>query len=583
MSKFDIEVPILIVGAGPSGLAMSLFLSKQGVDHLAVTKFRWTANGPRAHITNQRTIEIFRDMGIEDDIVAAAQPSAAMANNIWLTSLKGQELGRLRAWGTHRDRRDDYSNASPSAMANLPQHQMEPILLRHTMASGGKVRFNTELVDFTQDEDGVTSELVDRETNERFTVRSKYLVGADGGRSLVASKAGLPMLGEMGLAAAASIWFKADLSQYVAHRPGVLFWAMQPGNDYFVGSGTLINVHTWDEWVMVVRYDPEAGETEITTGSALERIRAVVGDPAFEPDIKSISHWTINHMVAARYSEGRVHCVGDAVHRHSPTNGLGTNTSIQDSYNLAWKLKMVLDGAAGPGLLDTYSSERQPVGKAVVDRAIASVGAMASIPRALGFYPGQSSEEGWARVDLMTSDSRDGAQMRREVAAAFEEQNVQFNAHGIELGQRYRDGALVPDGLPEPGYTRDPVLFYHPTTWTGSRLPHVWLQHGTREVSTHDIVGKGQFTLLTGHGGQGWYDAAADVGRRLGLEINVRSIGVGLEYEDPEARWAALREIAEEGCILVRPDAHIGWRSMSMPESPSLELESALKTILRRN
>lgn len=582
MSEFDIEVPVLIVGAGPSGLALSLFLSRLNVDHLAVTKFRWTANSPRAHITNQRTIEIFRDLGIEEDILKAAQPSEAMTNNVWVTSLKGKELGRLRAWGTHRERRDDYAEASPSPMANLPQHHMEPILLRHSMAAGGKVRFNTELVDLVQDADGVTAELIDRDTKESFKVRSKYLVGADGGRSLVAQKASLPMIGEMGLAAAASIWFKADLTEYVAHRPGVIYWALQPGNDFAFGAGAVINVHSWDEWVLVAMYDPANGEQEITERNAIERIRGFVGDPGLQPEIKSISHWTINHMVAARYSEGRVHCVGDAVHRHSPTNGLGTNTSIQDSYNLAWKLKMVLDGTAGDGLLDTYSSERQPVGKAVVDRAIASVGAMSSITKAMGFHPGQSTDEGWARVDLMTSDSKDGRLMRQEVAAAFAEQNVQFNAHGIELGQRYREGALVPDPLPEPGFTRDPVLYYHPTTWTGSRLPHVWLEHGKNQVSTHDIVGKGRFTLLTGHGGRAWYDAAANAALELGFEIPVRSIGVGLEYEDPEGRWAALREIAEDGCILVRPDAHVGWRAMAMPDNPHLELAEALRTILKR-
>lgn len=581
MSEYDIEVPVLIVGAGPSGLALSLFLSRLGVDHLAVTKFRWTANSPRAHITNQRTIEIFRDQGIEKELLAVAQPSEAMANNVWVTSLAGKELGRLRAWGTHRDRRDEYDESSPSPMANLPQHHMEPILLGQTMAAGGRVRFHTELLDYEQDAQGVTAKLVDRDTEEHFKVRAKYLVGADGGRSLVAQKAGLPMIGEMGLAAAASIWFDADLAKYVAHRPGVIYWSLQPGHDFAFGAGAIINVHTWDEWVLVVMYDPAAENPEITEEDAIERIRSFVGDSDLDPNIKAISHWTINHMVAGRYSEGRVHCVGDAVHRHSPTNGLGTNTSVQDSYNLAWKLKMVLDGTAGPALLDTYSEERQPVGKAVVDRAIASVGAMSSIPEALGFTPGLSTKDGWAQIDKLTNDSSEGREMRVQLAAAFAEQNVQFNAHGVELGQRYRKGALVPDCLPEPGYDRDPELYYHPTTWTGARLPHVWLQHGKNQVSTHDIVGKGRFALLTGHGGQAWHDAAKRVGSALGIRIDVRSIGVGLEYEDPEARWAGLREIGEDGCILVRPDVHIGWRAMSLPADPLATLTGAFKTILK--
>jgi 2,4-dichlorophenol 6-monooxygenase len=581
MSKADIEVPVLIVGAGPSGLALSLFLAKQGVAHLAVTKFQWTANSPRAHITNQRTIEIFRDMGIEADMLAASQSSSFMANNVWATSLAGQELGRLRSWGNHRDRRDDYAEGSPSPMANLPQHVMEPILLRHAIASGARVRFSTELIDFEQDEHGVTSTLVDRGTGKQFTVRSQYLVGADGGRSLVARKAGLPMSGEMGLAAAASIWFKADLAKYTAYRPGVLYWIMQPGNDYWVGSGTLINVRAWDEWVMVVMYDPAAGELEISPADAVDRIRAIVGDDMIQPDVQSISHWTINHVVADRYSQGRVFCAGDAVHRHPPANGLGSNTSIQDSYNLAWKLKLVLDGKASPALLETYTQERQPVGRAVVDRAMASVEAMACIPKALGFRPGQTSEEGWAQVERLTSDSPDGSAMRAEVAAAFALQSVQFNAHGMELGQRYRVGAVAADPCPEPAYDRDPELYYHATTWTGARLPHAWIQRGTDQVSTHDIAGKGRFTVLTGNGGAAWRAAAEAVGRTLGLEISVAAIGIGLDYEDPEARWASLREVEEGGCLLVRPDAHIGWRSIGMSSTPEADLEAALRGILR--
>jgi 2,4-dichlorophenol 6-monooxygenase len=561
---------------------MSLFLAHNGVEHLTITKFRWTANGPRAHITNQRTIEIFRDMGIEKDVLAVAQLSDYMANNVWATSLAGQELGRLLAWGNHRDRRAEYADASPSPMANVPQHLMEPILLRHAVAAGSRVRFCTELLGFEQDAEGVTSTLVDRDTGHRYTIRSKYLVGADGGRSLVAATAGLTMSGQMGIAAAASVWFNADLSRFTAHRPGVLYWMMQPGNDYWVGSGTLINVRAWDEWVMVIQYDPAAGEMEVTTDDAVHRIRRIVGDENIRPTVKAITHWTINHVVAERYSEGRVFCVGDAVHRHPPANGLGTNTSVQDSYNLSWKLKFVLSGIAGPELLDTYSEERQPIGRHVVDRAMASVTTMALIPKALGFRSGQSAQEGWESVRVLTEDSAAGRHMRRELANAFDAQNVQFNAHGAELGQRYRRGAMVPDALPEPRYARDPDLYYQPTTWTGSRLPHTWLERSRQLVSTHDIVGKGRFALLTGHGGRKWVEAAEAVSAALRVDIVTASIGIGLEYSDPESRWARLREIDEDGCLLVRPDAHVGWRAMTISADPLGDLSSAMQTILRR-
>jgi 2,4-dichlorophenol 6-monooxygenase len=213
---------------------------------------------------------------------------------------------------------------------------------------------------------------------------------------------------------------------------------------------------------------------------------------------------------------------------------------------------------------------------------MASVEAMGCIPKALGFRPGQTSEEGWALVNRLTSDSPDGGAMRAEVAAAFALQNVQFNAHGMELGQRYGTGAVAPDPLPEPGYDRDPELYYHATSWSGARLPHAWVQHRLKQVSTHDIVGKGRFTLLTGNGGGAWRAAAEAVGCTLGLEIAVAAIGIGLDYEDPEARWASLREVEEGGCLLVRPDAHVGWRSIGTSVTPEQDLEAALRAILRR-
>jgi 2,4-dichlorophenol 6-monooxygenase len=582
MTVADIEVPVLIAGAGPTGLALSLFLARSGIPHLAVTKFRWTANGPRAHVTNQRTVEIFRDMGIEKDILDVSYSAKYMDNNVWATSFSGIELGRLRAWGNHSDRRDDYAKASPSPMLNLQQHVMEPVLVRCAAEAGGKIRFHTELIDFEQDADGVTSTLEDRDTGKRFTVRSKYLIGADGGKSLVAAKAELPMAGEMGLAANVNIWFDADLSKYVEHRPGVLYWIMQPGYDSWIGSGVFVNILPWNQWVLALQYevgDPAA--LEVTPEFAIERIRNLVGDQTIQPEIKTISHWTINSQYAERYSSGRVFCAGDAVHRHSPAGGLGSNTSIQDSYNLAWKLKLVLDGVAGPELLETYNEERQPFGRELIERAGANVAAMAPIPQAMGFRSGQSSEEGWANVDLLVGDSPKGRKMREELAAAFEAQQGQLNGLGFEIGHRYRKGAFVPDELPEPAYERDPGLYYHPTTWTGARLPHAWLQKGRERVSTHDIVGKGRFTLLTGHGGQKWREAAEHVSRELKLPIAVASIGLGLEYNDPESSWAKLREIAEDGCLLVRPDAHVGWRAMTMRDDCTGELMAAMRTILR--
>ncbi|WP_281686977.1 FAD-dependent monooxygenase [Pseudomonas citronellolis] len=579
-----IEVPVLIVGGGPSGLTASLLLSRYGIRNLLVNKYRWTANSPRAHITNQRTMEVFRDAGVEAQVVAAASPHELMANNVWATSFSGQELGRLLTWGNAIERKSDYELASPSAMCNIPQHLMEPILANEALRAGSEMRFNNELLDFTQDGEGVTARILDRGTGREFTVRAQYMIGADGARSRVMELLGIPLEGEMGLGCAVNVWLRADLRRYCESRPGVLYWMVQPGNDYWVGSGTFICVRPWNEWVMLFMYDPAQGEPDLGEAAVIERARRVIGDADIPVEILATSKWQINHVVAQRYAEGRVFCCGDAVHRHPPANGLGTNTSVQDAYNLAWKLALVLKGQAGPGLLDSYSAERQPVGRQVVDRAMESVRNMLPISNALGFKPGQSEAEGWNSLHELSADSPLGRERRAALEKAIQLQHYQFSCHGVELGQRYRSGAVLADGSEEPAYTRDRELYYHPTTWPGAHLPHAWL-HDTagRKLSTLDLCGQGRLTLLTGHGGDAWCRAAETMSRELGIDLAVRRIGLGLDYEDSYGDWARLREIDEDGCLLVRPDQHVAWRSQGAAADAEAVLLRAVRAVLARD
>lgn len=579
-----IEVPVLIVGGGPSGLTASLLLSRYGIRNLLVNKYRWTANSPRAHITNQRTMEVFRDAGVETQVVAAASPHELMANNVWATSFSGQELGRLLTWGNAIERKSDYEKASPSAMCNIPQHLMEPILANEALRAGSEMRFNNELLDFTQDAQGVTARILDRGTRREFTVRAQYMIGADGARSRVMEELGIPLEGQMGLGCAVNVWLRADLRRYCEKRPGVLYWMVQPGNDYWVGSGTFICVRPWNEWVMLFMYDPAQGEPDLSEAAVIERARRVIGDADIPVEVLSTSKWQINQVVASRYSEGRVFCCGDAVHRHPPANGLGTNTSVQDAYNLAWKLALVLKGQAGAELLDSYSQERQPIGRQVVDRAMGSVRNMLPISSALGFKPDQSEAEGWESLGELSADSAVGRERRAALEEAIQLQHYQFNCHGVELGQRYRSGAVLADGTEEPAFSRDRELYYHPTTWPGAHLPHAWLCNAQgQQVSTLDICGQGRLTLLTGHGGDAWCRAAAAVARELGIDLEVRRIGLGLDYADSYGDWARLREINEDGCLLVRPDQHIAWRAQSASPSAEALLLDALKALLARH
>ncbi|MET8832124.1 FAD-dependent monooxygenase [Streptomyces sp. NPDC004610] len=575
-----LETDVLVVGAGPAGLTAAALLARSGVDAVTVSRHPGTAHTPRAHITNQRAMEVFRDLGVEERVLAVATPAHLMGDNIWATSFAGRELARMKAWGTGLSRKADYEAASPCAMVNVGQHLLEPILLEAAREQTADIRFSTELLDITQDADAVHATVRDRATGEEYRVDARYAIGADGGRSTVAERLGVPMEGRTGLGHAVNVWLEADLTKYRAHRPGTLFFTIQPGKDFWLGAGTYICVKPWTEWVLIVMYDPAVEQIDLSEAAMLERAQATIGDPGVRIRIKDISQWQLNHVLATRYRTGRVFLAGDAAHRHPPANGLGSNTSVQDSYNLAWKLALAVQGRAGDRLLDTYHDERHPVGRQVVDRAMESVGLAGRLPAALGIRAGQSDQEGAQALAEYFAPTQEGRARRDEVTAALAANDHHFNAHGVELGQHYRSGAVVPDGTQEPPPTRDPQLFHRPTTHPGASLPHAWLEHDGRGLSTLDLVGQDRFTLLTGMGGAPWLAAADKAAAELGVEITARPIGRGQPYDDVYGDWARLSGITDDGCLLVRPDRHIAWRSDRLTDDPAHTLRHVMRRVL---
>ncbi|HEX3588335.1 MAG TPA: FAD-dependent monooxygenase [Pseudonocardiaceae bacterium] len=588
MAERDYDTDVLVVGTGPAGGSAALLLATYGVNVVLINKYGWLAPTPRAHITNQRTLEVLRDLGLEQQALAQGTPQHLMGDTVFCTSIAGDEIGRIRTWGTADSSASEYNAASPSGMIDLPQTYMEPILVTNAAARGAKVRFDTEFLSLEQDADGVTTRLRDRVRGDEFTVRSRYLIGADGGRSLVAEQVGLPIAGQSGKAGSMNIVFKADLSAYVAHRPSILYWVMRPGAHLGgIGMGLVRVVRPWHEWLLTWGYDIDGPPPEMTDDIAAGIVRDLVGVPDLPVEITSTSLWTVNHSYATEYSRGRVFCAGDAVHRHPPSNGLGSNTSIQDSYNLAWKLAMVIFGQAGPGLLDTYTAERAPIGRQIVDRANLSRDQFGPIFAALGMTEGGDQEAITAGLAATRAPGEDGMSRRRALEEAIELKNFEFNAHGVELNQRYVSSAvLVEDDTPET-WERDAELYYQPTTRPGAKLPHVWLVDGEgQRVSTLDLVGGGVFTVLTGPSGVAWVDAAQLC--RDEMSLPVRSVVVGSENaRDAYGDWrrTTAPDVEEDGCLLVRPDGYIAWRSAGAPASDAeaaKELRGVLDAVLSR-
>jgi 2,4-dichlorophenol 6-monooxygenase len=578
-----VATDVLIVGSGPAGGAAALCLATLGIPNIMITKYRWTANTPRAHITNQRTMEIFRDLGIEQQVLADASPHEIIGDTVFCTSIAGEEIGRIRTWGTDPAREADYRLASPSLTCDIPQTYLEPILVRNAAARGTQARFSTEYLSHEQDADGVDVRVRDRLTGSVYTIRARYLIGADGARSAVAADIGLPMEGQMDIAGSMNITFKADISAYVSHRPSVLYWVIQPGSNVGgIGAGLVRMVRPWHEWLIVWGYDISQPAPVVDQAAATQIVRSLLGLPELEVEITGTSLWGNNEMYATSLQSGRVCCAGDAVHRHPPSNGLGSNTSIQDSYNLAWKLAAVLRGEAGAALLGTYSAERAPVARQIVLRANQSSREFVQFFDALGVTGARTEAEMIANIEERKASTPAGAVKRAALVKAMELKHYEFNAHGVEFGQFYESAAIVPDGSARPEPARDPELYYQPSTVPGSRLPHAWVGSSTARLSTLDLAPMTGFTLLTGIAGEAWADAAQKVSRDLGIQLQAVVIGPGREVTDLYFDWSRLREVGEDGALLVRPDKHIGWRSMSLPADPQRALHAALSSLLSR-
>ncbi|KAK4226602.1 phenol 2-monooxygenase [Podospora fimiseda] len=586
MADEIIKTDLLIVGAGPAGAALACFLSQHGHKGIIISAAPGTAETPRAHITNMAALECLRDIGLDKDCIDAAAAGNHMVHTRWCHDMAGEEYARCYSWGNDPKRKVSLgtSEASPCDHVDLPQTELEPILTKRAIHTGWTLRFNTSFLTFTRPEpEVIISEIRDDLTKKTYKIQSRFLFGCDGARSQVIRELKIPLIKKPGQGLALNVLLKADLSHLVKSRTGNLHWVFQPEKEHPPWGWACIvrMVRPYTEWMFIFLPTPgadvKADDMIASNDEYIKRAKEIIGDDSIEVTIKDASKWWINETVAEYYSDGNIFCLGDAVHRHPPFNGLGSNTCIQDAYNLAWKISYVMAGKAAPKLLDTYSIERQPVGQDIITRA--NQGLRDHLPWMLAIGITEPDVEKRKAVFAEFEDKGEAGRARRK---AFHEginnTGTEFHGLGIEMNQQYRsDAVYLADERPEdaPVFPKDAVRERLITTYPGMRLPHAWLNTRVpgKQFSTIDLAGHGGFCLFTGPGGQAWKEATEQVSKAVGVPIKSYSIGWKEDYEEVYFDWTNRREVEEDGCVLVRPDRFVAWRSKSMIENPKEKLE----------
>ncbi|MGH3933403.1 MAG: FAD-dependent monooxygenase [Pseudonocardiaceae bacterium] len=484
-------LPVVVCGAGPVGLVLALELAAWQVPVLLIDRHQLPLPFPRGRAISIRSMEIVRQLGLEQEVADIGLARVETAQFFAGSSLTAPEFGRI---GSPPARAE--TAVSPTAALACPQDWFEELLrakvVDHPLIDA---RFGTELRDADRHGDHVEVALRGSDGTET-TLRTSWLVGADGSRSRVRHLAGIST-DPLGCSCSnVNILIDADLTPLIRDRISLVYTI---SNDDL--HATVLTVDNQRHWLINVVL-PDGDQVDPTPPWCERMVRAAVGLDDLVFRVVAALRWEATARLARRYRHGRLLIIGDAAHVTTPHGGFGMNLGLADAHNLAWKLALCITGAAGDDLVDTYEQERRPIGEATVAESARQLAA--------------------ARADHVTGRTRCG-----EVTPA--------PSDGLVLGRTYRSAAVQADGVPPP----ESVASYRPDAAPGCRAPHVWLPDGR---STLDLFGP-WFTLLAGH----------SYGDSVALPYPVHRHRLDSSTRDAYG-------IADRGAVLVRPDGHIAWR-----------------------
>ncbi|MBX2874949.1 MAG: FAD-dependent monooxygenase [Saprospiraceae bacterium] len=569
---------VLIIGGGPAGMLSGIYLDRLGIPSVVIERQLELSQHPKAHELSARSIEILCQLGFTlEDLKAEASPYAD-ASRILFGHTINDIIGEIDLQDGGNDKKYETHLAAPEPYLNLSQTELEKIMRRRLQAcSHATLLIGHQWERMIEEEEAVQSEIWDKAQDRRFSIRSKFLICADGAGSRSRRALGIDMLGEEKINDFISVYFESNLRDYLT-KPAKLYWIMNPA-----APGTFIAHHIEKRWVYHFPiYTPYEKPEQYTEEVLKKRILIALGTKDLPLELSSVSFWRMTCQIASTFRKGRAFLVGDAAHRFPPTGGLGMNSGIGDVQNLCWKLALVLKEQATESLLDTYEAERRPVIELNSEESLRNYFKIWEVPKSMGLDPrGMKWQamllnnkivrllpEKWISVLLnKVYESlsrkilaiRDDVHLHTTVKQAIKNQTEHFDRIGLDLGYYYGEGAIALNA--DSQRPEQTVSIYQASIEPGARFPHFWFFDQEAKKSSHDWLHPGAFTLLCNEKGRVWWEQQAkQLPEKIRRLIRVLSIEEKMKNSAENEPPPSFYPIEEVPLVLIRPDGQIAWR-----------------------